>query len=251
MRYYKLIDQNEIIGVVTSDDFIKYSPITDCYFAATDETGEYINYKNQLYRSSWMQPIQQRSDYKEVLAITITKEEYDIFHEALVTQEAIDNVQTEKEREQEIIEQAIMPTPVDPIEQLSIDFIRSSKIKEMSYQCNKTIENGFNVETEDGTYHYSYTLEDQLNLMNLSAAIARGEEQLSYHADGELCRFYTAAEINEIISAGNAWKTYHTTYFNALKSYINSLETIEEISTITYGMELPEEFKTDVLRVIE
>jgi len=121
----------------------------------------------------------------------------------------------------------------------------------MSYQCNKTIENGFDIETEDGVHHYSYALEDQLNLMNLSAAIARGEEQLSYHADDELCRFYTAAEINEIISTGNAWKTYHTTYFNALKAYINSLETIEEISTITYGIELPEEFKTDVLRVIE
>jgi len=36
-----------------------------------------------------------------------------------------------------------------------------------------------------------------------------------------------------------------------LKNYINSLGTIEDINAITYGVTIPEEYKTDVLKVLE
>lgn len=242
MKYFKLIENNLIVGVVTSDNFMHYNVLTDNYIRANEQIGEYVNYNGKFYRDNWMQPFIHKAKYQDITIMEIDEQEYLMLYEALKTEQEI-------EYAQEIYDNTEEPETSE--DTTSIDFIRASKIKEMSYQCNKTIENGFDIEMEDGTYHYSYALEDQLNLMNLSAAIARGEEQLSYHADGELCRFYTAAEINEIISTGNAWKTYHTTYFNALKAYINSLETIEEISAITYGIELPEEFKTDVLRVIE
>ena len=245
MNYYKLILDNKIVGLANSNSFIRFSPVTQSFLRANEVTGEYITWRGLLYRDTWMAPIKSQLEYISIQTIQITEQEYNILLGTFETEETIDYEHEEVEPSEEEQE------PVDPIEMETLNYVRSSKIKEMSYQCNKTIENGFDIEMEDGTYHYSYALEDQLNLMNLSAAIARGEEQLSYHADGELCRFYTAAEINEIISTGNAWKTYHTTYFNALKAYINSLETIEEISAITYGIELPEEFKTDVLRVIE
>ena len=242
MKYFKLIENNSIVGVVTSDNFMHYNVLTDNYIRANEQIGEYVNYNGKFYRDNWMQPFVHKAKYQDITIMEIDEQEYLMLYEALKTEQEI-------EYAQEIYDNTEEPETSE--DTTSIDFIRSSKIKEMSYQCNKTIENGFDIEAEDGIHHYSYALEDQLNLMNLSAAIARGEEQLSYHADGELCKFYTAAEINEIISAGNAWKTYHTTYFNALKAYINSLETIEEIDAITYGMELPEEFKSDVLRVIE
>ena len=242
MKYFKLIENNSIVGVVTSDNFMHYNVLTDNYIRANEQIGEYVNYNGKFYRDNWMQPFVHKAKYQDITIMEIDEQEYLMLYEALKTEQEI-------EYAQEIYDNTEEPETSE--DTTSIDFIRSSKIKEMSYQCNKTIENGFDIETEDGIHHYSYALEDQLNLMNLSAAIARGEEQLSYHADGELCKFYTAAEINEIISAGNAWKTYHTTYFNALKAYINSLETIEEIDAITYGTELPEEFKSDVLRVIE
>ena len=74
---------------------------------------------------------------------------------------------------------------------------------------------------------------------------------IPYHADGQECVFYSAEEINEIVDTANAFKIYHTTYYNALKIYINALETIEEISAIEYGVEIPEEYQTDVLKVLE
>ena len=77
---------------------------------------------------------------------------------------------------------------------------------------------------------------------------ASGMEAIPYHADGEICRFYTNAEMQAIVSQATAYKIYHTTYYNALKNYINSLQTIEEIAAVTYGMELPEEYKSEVLK---
>lgn len=249
MKYYKIVVENQIIGAITSNNFIAYSPIPDCYVSATDATGEYASYKNKLYRSSWMQPTKQNCPYTEALIITITQSEYQAFIEALKAQEAIDNAKTKEEEEEEEIEQAIQPQPIDPIDQLSIDFIRSSKISEMSLQCRRTIEAGIDIQLRMETKHFSMDTQDQLNLMSLGV-MAQTQELIPYHADGETCIFYTADEINQIVAAATAHKVYHTTYYNALKNYINSLTTIEEIAAITYGTPIPDEYQSEVLKVI-
>jgi len=59
MKYYKLVLDNTIIGAVTSYDFIRYSPIAQCYLSADETTGEYVGFGGKLYRSTWMSPIVQ------------------------------------------------------------------------------------------------------------------------------------------------------------------------------------------------
>ena len=251
MRYYKLIAGDKIIGVITSNDFIIYSPITDCYLSATDLTGEYAYYNNKLYRSTWMPPTKQLVDYQEVLIISISEEEYKAFIEALESNTIIDNNKTQEEEEEAEIEQAINNSVIiDPIDELSIDFIRQSKISEMSYECRKAIEAGTDVIIRGQVRHFSMTQQDQLNFISLGT-LAQTQDLIPYHADGESCVFYTANEINQIISATTAHKIYQTTYYNALKDYINSLETIEEIAAITYGTPIPDEYQSEVLRVIK
>lgn len=248
MKYYKLIKENQIIGVINSNDFVIYSPITDCFLGATDLNGEYACYNNKLYRSTWMSPTVQTVKYEEVLIISITKEEYDTFISAIKTNQEIENNKTQEEIEEEEIEREINSS-VDNITEATLDFIRQSKLSEMSYKCRKAIENGIDIEVKGEKRHFSFTTQDQLNLMSLST-MAQTSDIIPYHADGEQCIYYTAAEINTIIAAMNNHKIYHTTYYNALKAYINSLETIEEISTITYGTPIPDEYKTEVLKVI-
>ena len=250
MRYYKLIKNNNIIGVITSNDFIVYSPITDCYLSATDLTGEYAVYKNKLYRSSWMQPIKQESQYEEVLIITITEEEYNSFIEALKVQDEIDNINTQEEEEEKAIEAVIAQMQIDPIDQLSIDFIRSSKLLQMSQACHHTIEEGFDLEIRGENHHFSLTIQDQLNLMSLNS-ITKINSLIPYHADGEETTFYTAEEINQIITAAADYKNYQTAYYNSLKTYINTLDTIEAIAAITYGTPIPDEYKSEVLKALE
>lgn len=243
MKYYKLIDDNKIVGAVSSNDFIQYSPIVDCFLRGSEETGEYISFQNKLYRTTWMCPIQIMLDYIPIQTIEITKEEYDIIIAAYESNQTIeeDTEDEEEEDENEVI---------DPIMQDTLEFIRSSKILEMSQACRHTIEEGFDLEIRGEIHHFSLTIQDQLNLMSLSS-MTQTNSLIPYHADGEETAFYTAEEINQIINAAAEYKNYQTTYYNSLKTYINTLDTIEAIAAITYGTPIPDEYKSDVLKVLE
>lgn len=45
------------------------------------------------------------------------------------------------------------------------------------------------------------------------------------------------------------FKTYQVSYFNALKAYIESMTDIETIGAVVYGIEIPAEHQSDVLKV--
>lgn len=241
MKYYKLIDDNKIVGAVSSNDFIRYSPIVDCFLRGSEETGEYISFQNKLYRTTWMCPIQVIQDYTPIETIEITEEEYAIIIAAYQSNQTIEEDTAEEPEEHETI---------DPIMQDTIEFIRSSKILEMSQACRHTIEEGFDLEIRGETHHFSLSIQDQLNLMSLSS-MTQTNSLIPYHADGEETAFYTAEEINQIINAAADYKSYQTTYYNSLKTYINTLDTIEAIAAITYGTPIPDEYKSDVLKVLE
>ena len=244
MNYYKIIKDGVIVGAITSNDFMRYLPITDCFVRANDQNGEYVTYKNQFYRATWMRPIVYQVAFIEALILAITEEEYEAYIHAFEIHEIIEQeIMEEAEEMQEQIE------AIDPIEQASIEFIRTSKIQEMSHECRFTIEAGFDLELRGETHHFSLNTQDQLNLMSLSE-MAKTQSLIPYHADGEECIFYTAEEINEIVETANAFRIYNTTYYNMLKNYINTLETIEEISAIEYGTEVPEQYQSEVFKVL-
>ena len=120
----------------------------------------------------------------------------------------------------------------------------------MSNMCRTTIEAGFDLILRGETHHFSLTTQDQLNLMSLNLT-AQTEELIPYHADGEEVTFYTAEEINQIIAAAAAHKNYQLAYYNSLKVYINALDNMEDIAAVAYGTPIPDEYKSDVLRVLE
>lgn len=240
MKYYKIIQDNTFIGVVTSDNFVRYQPKTNMIIGSNERRGEFVEYKNTIYRATWMAPSTLNTEgYELAEVIEVTKEFYDKYKDII---EAINMGNDWKEKETVIT--------IDPYVQIDVDFIRTNKLQEMSITCRKTIEAGFDLELRGETKHFSLDTQDQLNLMSLGQ-MAQTQSLIPYHADGEECDFYTAEEINEIIDTANAFKIYHTTYYNALKGYINSLETIEDIAAVTYGMEIPEEYQTNVLKALE
>lgn len=240
MKYYKIIQDNTFIGVVTSDNFVRYQPKTNMIIGSNEKRGEFVEYKNTIYRATWMAPSTLNTEgYELAEVIEVTKEFYDKYKDII---EAINMGDDWKEKETVIT--------IDPYAQIDIDFIRTNKLQEMSITCRKTIEAGFDLELRGETKHFSLDTQDQLNLMSLGQ-MTQTQSLIPYHADGEECDFYTAEEINEIIDTANAFKIYHTTYYNALKGYINSLEAIEDIAAVTYGMEIPEEYQTNVLKALE
>lgn len=242
MTYYKIIVNAQIIGVSTSEQCYRFQQKHSMLVRTIIDKVEYMECSGTLYHAWWMAPIKtDLYQYQMADIFEIEEQEYNILAPASepIPIEEDDDIPEEQEVE-----------PVDPVEEITIDFIRSSKINQMSRICRNTIENGFDLELRGETHHFSLDTQDQLNLISLSA-MAQTQSLIPYHADGEMCIFYTAEEMNEIVATATAFKVYHTTYYNALKGYINSLETIEDIAAIEYGTPIPEEFKSDVLKALE
>ena len=240
MKYFKILNGTNFIGAVHSGQFVAENSMHKLYYA-NELKGQYISYKGKLYRSPWMAPVTNSREYEEVGIEEISEEEYNTLISAIDNNEEIIIEDDDEE----------LPVIIPPEEtDITLEFVRESKINEMSYNCRHLIEAGFDLELRGEAHHFSLTTQDQLNLMSLSV-LAQTQSLIPYHADGEECTFYTSDEINTIVKTATELKIYNTTYFNALKEYINSLETVEEISAITYGTPIPEEYKSDVLKILE
>lgn len=245
MNYYKIIYNNNLIGVINSYNF--FEEINDKLIASNDILGQYIEYENTLYRDYWMQPAYGNRHFLQASIQSISEANYNAYIQAKINNQPIN------ENEPDNNNQTIPEEPIEPEynSDSMIEYIRSSKFNEMSYACRTTIENGFDLWISDNQYHhFSLTTQDQLNLMAASTQLET-VELIPYHADGEPSKYYTVDEMRQIIAAANQFKTYHTAYYNSLKNYINSLSTIEEIAAITYGTKIPEEYQTEVLKTIE
>ena len=158
-----------------------------------------------------------------------------------------------EKQEYDMLVERLRPDEDNPEEpdDTHIQKLRQSKVNEMSRSCFEVITNGIDVELSDGNiYHFSLTVEDQLNLITISSMISEGQNTLPYHADGEQCVFFSADDMLKIIETATNFKTYHTTYFNSLKTYILALETIDEIKSVYYGVDIPEEYQSPVWKEI-
>ena len=132
-----------------------------------------------------------------------------------------------------------------------LNTIKANKTAEMSAACRAAIVAGFDVTLSDGKdHHFSLTVEDQLNLNALFGLLAAGAEQVPYHADGETCVYFTAADMQVVVQEATAHKTYHESYFNSLKAYIASKRTAASVHAIEYGTEIPEQYQSDVLKAL-
>ena len=133
----------------------------------------------------------------------------------------------------------------------TMDEIRADKLAELSAACNAAITDGMDVETTQGTEHFSLQETDQINLTTALSAVQSGAAGYPYHADGQLCRLFTAAEIQAIAAASVRHKLYHTTLCNHLLTWARRAETREELSGITYSADgLPEDLAANMAPVL-
>ena len=125
---------------------------------------------------------------------------------------------------------------------------KEQKIKFLNETCARVIEAGIDV----GDEHYSLTYADQINLSKLASQAAMYPTlPIFYHADGELCRSYTPEEILYIAQIAVAWVTYHTTYFNFAKAYINTLTSFDVVAYFKYGQSLSPELEEQLEAILE
>ena len=143
---------------------------------------------------------------------------------------------------------------IDAEDTESLSTAIKNKLEELSDICTKTIYDGLDIQLSDGTTeHFTLEEHDQLNLSDIGLQLLQGAETISWHADDETqhCKFYSSTDANTIISTLTLYKSYHITYFRDLRIYVRSLTDISAVKTIIYGITIPNEYKSEVLKTYE
>ena len=254
MIFYKITHNQDIIDVNTNEsiNYVRYDKyhqsLKICGSDSNDVIGIVSSDNSAIYHLVGYPEIPNviLGEFADVQMFEISEEDYTVFKKAL-------------EEEKEIIDPDpyIPPEPEPTPEEQereeeyrrSLQFVKDKKIEYMSYLCHQTIENGILITLSDGLEHrFALTENDQTNLMERQAQLMAGATQVSYHADGELCTYYSAEDMTAIIQASIFHKDYQTTYFNSLKYYINSMTDKNEVSAVEYGIEIPEQYQSQPLK---
>lgn len=140
-----------------------------------------------------------------------------------------------------------VPDP-SSVEDLSLEDARKAKYQEIAKACEQTIYAGVDVPTSSGVEHFSLTEKDQINLFGKKMQLLAGEKKLEYHEDGQPCKYFSAADMQNIVDRAMFFVSYNTTYCNAMNMWIKSIKKPGDLDQIKWGMEIPEEFQNEVLK---
>ena len=148
------------------------------------------------------------------------------------------------------------PTP-EPTEEeiaekkkLELESVKNNKIAELSAACNAAIETGIEINGKK----YSYTVQDQSNMLNAMNLAKETGMEIPYHADGESCSLYNYDTLASIYMMEQMNITTNQTYFNQMKLYVLSItdtNDIDKVNEIKYGDELTGEYLVKYNEIIE
>lgn len=247
-EWFKVIKDGKLIGLATDQNFARYSENGGRVHICNALNGQYILANDNFYHDDWMLPIDPNSylTYENATVVSISKAEYDILSEKEDTDSDAELVEA-KEADPENSREDIFRKPSEE-ETATVEYVRDKKLNELKDICEKEIANGFSLVLSDGaSHHFSMTAEDQLNMQEMQIALLTDSGTVPYHADGELTQYYSEEDIRAILRAATQWKHYNLAYYNSLKNWIGHLSNIEEIASVTYESDIPEEYCTEVL----
>ena len=245
VKFFKVVKDNTVIAVGTDLTFAHYVESGNRVHICGAYEGEYIVTDRGYFHDNWMNPVNHKAiiEYEMAEVKQISEEEYDTLVKMLDQNEEVINEIQEEPKEETIA--------LEPIEQVTVDFVRKNKLAEMSKACNDAIENGFDIALSDGiVHHFSMTIQDQLNLTTMDLMVQAGETDIPYHADGELYQYFNAGDAKAIVQMANKWKTYNVAYHNSLKNWINNIQDAVMIGELEYGTSIPAEYCSIVLQVL-
>lgn len=243
MAYLKIISDGKIVGIGTDNIFRRHQTTNNVLSVADSRTAQFVQIGEELYRDSWFQPIEvEYFEWHEGRVLAIEEDEYRSLIEAFKTAESI-----EVQEEEPPVEQVAVPDEIAETEneEITAEYVREIKLKEMSLACNKAITEGFGIELSDGEqHHFSMTLQDQANLNAASMQILNGDSEVPYHADGEEYRNFSSEDMISVIGAANAHKMRNLAYFGCLKEWLNSLVRVKSLQAVEYGSEIPKKYQS-------
>jgi len=137
-------------------------------------------------------------------------------------------------------------------DQYGLSEYKDAKHEELSCDCQEVIQYGVDVTLTDGTVeHFALTAEDQTNLIGKTVELNGTGESFCYHCDGSPCKYYSRQDMQKICTEALSFITYQTTYVNSAFQWVKGCTKASELAEITYGVEIPEQYKSDVLKQME
>lgn len=143
-----------------------------------------------------------------------------------------------------------IPEPDPKPEPPTLEELRTQKVEMANRTCESTIYSGVDAELSAGTQHFALTPNDQTNIDSMFTAVTLGATEYPYHADGEKCAMYSAADIMALYVAYKSFVTYQTTYCNFLKIWINRESNYDTVSSISYSDDLPADLKVEMQDIL-
>ena len=243
MNYYKILINNKIISIASEYDFRKYQKKYNLILYSNITEAEFISALDEnFYYDVWFKPIQEEHPLKLLPAKieTISEENYYKLLEAFQNNKDIIDQPIEQ---QDVIENYY---PEQTIEQ---ETIKDLKLQEIRRACSLAIQRGFELVINSQKRIFPLEITDQLNIARLYQEAMNGETFLPYHFQDGLCELFTKSDIALLYKQMSEHINYHTIYYNALKGYVKSLPDTE-ISSIFYGIDIPEFYQTDALKAV-
>lgn len=266
MKYYKIILNKNIIDVICNPVYVKYQkrnklllkckePEAMGVLSSCQSTAYHIDGMKEFPIDKYPTVIMAECDLDEYNSLqAILQENKDVLSINTESYEDdVDSVIIDGKYSADVDEDGDGILDVLPEEDcLTISFVKASKINSLSKMCSKMIVEGFDIALSDGyTYHFSLKIVDQLNIRSLKSRADSGETALYYHADGQLCSCFTSNDIQMIYQKMQEVIDYNTIYYNSVKNYIMSITDINVISAINYGDEIPEEYQSEIFKLIK
>jgi hypothetical protein len=122
-------------------------------------------------------------------------------------------------------------------EKINLDEVKQNKINELNQKCNEIITNGFYSNADGTNKLYDFELENQINLLSLKQQAVNGNV-ISYYAKCESCHSYTSEQFLQLAMDAENFKFNTIEKYKLLKTYVESLNSINEINSITWDTEI-------------
>lgn len=126
---------------------------------------------------------------------------------------------------------------------MNVDEYREYKLQEISEACTASIYAGDQVVLADGHAEtFSFDDKDQADLQALaSIAMMNPKVELTWHSNGNVCKFYSGIDIILIYQTLNMKLFRETTICNALNILVRNAQSKPDIEQYYWGCELPAE----------
>lgn len=232
---YKIIIDGKIVDALTLPVFVRYNPKAKMFITCRESDAQGVASHDWTTYWSFIDRGFGLDDYPSAIIQEITDDEAQLIIDTL--DDGKDLLDFEDEEDKSVCHE-------EDVE--DVEFVRQHLIERMSKDCEEAIVSGIDwVDSNDAVVHFSYTLEDQMNLLSLSYNIEKFGDAIPYHADGCNYRCYSKAEFEEIIDLLNKNRFDHCLYFNCLRRFISDINSLSELISVYYGMEIPDAYKSD------